>query len=132
MQNPVEPSTYLRPCRFLLRSVQPGSKSLQTKKSWPVLQSQLWCQNYRKAACRLRMVTQLDLDRMFYSGFGLRCKTSLCFENQYFDANHEHFALGLSHNQSWLLRVGSEGRPESEVRRRVGVGLTEYTEEGNR
>jgi len=31
-----------------------------------------------------------------------------------------------------LLRVESEGRPESEVRRRVGVGLTEYTEEGNR
>jgi len=27
--------------------------------------------------------------------------------------------------------VGSEGRPESEVRRRVGVELTEYTEEGN-
>jgi len=26
-------------------------------------------------------------------------------------------------------RVG--GRPESDVRRRVGVGLTEYTEEGN-
>ena len=31
----------------------------------------------------------------------------------------------------FLLRVGSEGRPESEVRRRVGVELTEYTEEGN-
>jgi len=30
-----------------------------------------------------------------------------------------------------LLRVGSEGRPESEVRKSVGVGLTEYTEEGN-
>ena len=30
-----------------------------------------------------------------------------------------------------LLRVESEGRPESEVRRRVGVGLTEYVEEGN-
>jgi len=30
-----------------------------------------------------------------------------------------------------MLRVGSERRPESEVRRKVGVGLTEYTEEGN-
>jgi len=32
---------------------------------------------------------------------------------------------------SILLRVGSEGGPESEVRRWVGVELTEYTEEGN-
>jgi len=31
----------------------------------------------------------------------------------------------------YVLGVESEGRPESEVRRRVGVGLTEYTEEGN-
>jgi len=34
-------------------------------------------------------------------------------------------------SNSYLLRVGSGGRPESESRRRVGVGLTEYTEEGN-
>ena len=34
-------------------------------------------------------------------------------------------------NTECLLGVGSEGRPESEVRRKVGVGLTEYTEEGN-
>ena len=30
-----------------------------------------------------------------------------------------------------MLRVRSEGRPESEARRKVGVGLTEYTEGGN-
>jgi len=30
-----------------------------------------------------------------------------------------------------VLRVESEGRPESEGRRRVGVELMEYAEEGN-
>ena len=48
---------------------------------------------------------------------------------------HNHLeSLGkkyLSAMDVILLWVESEGRPESEVRRRVGVGLTEYTEEGN-
>ena len=35
--------------------------------------------------------TGFGLNILPYSGFGLRCKTSLCFEDKYFKANPEHF-----------------------------------------
>jgi len=60
-------------------------------------------QNYRTYLHIVQVdadTTGFGLNILPYSGFGLRCKTSLCFEN--------NFALGLSHNQyRYNLNYGS-------------------------
>ena len=65
------------------------------------LQTSAWLRSLTSCwSYRTYPLTQLDLESNVYSGFGLRCKTPLCFE--------DNFALGLSHSQyGYNLNRGS-------------------------